>query len=139
MAAFVDLEGLPKEVDGSYDWEYRYHEPIDNENAKMADTATRDRLLNARMQLVDQYERETLDWIKGGSDNATAQKDARNATAISLRDNYWDLDPYVRARSLYDRIGMIKPGGVLDPYAWGKGVTNNDPENSATETPDDVD
>lgn len=140
MAAFVDLKGLPKEVDGSEDWEYRYDEPIEGENAKMADTATKDRLLGARRQLVDEYERQTLDWIKGDSGGAAARKESRNATAARLRENYWELDPYIRARSVYDRIGMIKPGGGVDLYATRNGTTNNGANKPTAETSaDDVD
>lgn len=140
MAGFVDLDGLPKEVDGTEDWEYRYNEPVDGENAKMADTATRDRLLDARRQLIEEYERETIGWIKSDGGDAAARKEARNATAARLRENYWDLDPYIRARSVYDRMGMIKPGGALDLYATSNGTADNGAHKPAAETSaDDVD
>lgn len=140
MAAFVDLKGFPKEVDGLENWEYRYDEPIDGENAKMADTATRDRLLDARRQLVEEYERETLEWIKSDSGNAAARKESRNATADRLKESYWELDPYLRARSVYDRIGMIKPDGALDLYAKRDATTGNGAHKATAETSaDDVD
>lgn len=140
MASFIDLQGLPKEVDGSAEWQYRYDEPIEGENAKMADTATRDSLLDARRRLIDEYERETLEWIRSDSSSAAARKDSRNATATRLMENYWELDPYIRARSLYDRVGMIKPGGGLDLYAWGNGATGNGAHQPPADTSaDDVD
>lgn len=140
MEAFVDLKGLPREIDGYEDWEYRYEEPVEGENAKMADTATRDRLLDARRQLIEEYERETLDWVKGDTGHAAARKESRNATAARLRENYWEVDPYIRARSVYDRIGMIKPGGGLDFYATTNGTPGKGaPKSAAGTTPDDVD
>jgi hypothetical protein len=141
MAAYVDLEGFPKEADGLEDWEYRYEEPIEGENAKMADAATRDRLLTTRRQLTDAYEQETLKWIKhGNKDSAAACKDARNATAAQLTKNYWEVDPYIRARSVYDRCGMIKPGGEVDFYPNRARTTSTAGTEAAFETSaDDVD
>lgn len=34
-----------------------------------------------------------------------------------LSDNYWTLDPYVRARTILDRTGVIKGQGEVDFYA----------------------
>jgi len=43
-----------------------------------------------------------------------------------LREDYWHLDPYIRARSYYDRVGMINPGGKLQFYTEKtKSVTAN--------------
>jgi hypothetical protein len=54
-----------------------------------------------------------------------------------LKVDYWNLDPYVRARSLYDRTGALKSDGNVDWYAVKKEETNGTaaPETSA----DDVD
>lgn len=141
MAAYVDLEGLPKEVDGLEEWEYHYDEPAEGENADMADVTTRDRLMDTRRQLIDAYEQETLKWIKnGGGETAAACKESRDATAARLKENYWELDPYLRARSLYDRCGMIKPGGGIDFYPDKNVATNNGAGEPAIETSaDDVD
>jgi len=117
MSEFVDLDKLPKEVDGNADWEYRYVEPVEGENSKMSDTATRDRLLGAREELVKEYEQATLEWLNGSdAEKAAAVEERRNAIAAKLRDDYWNLDPYLRARSLFDRIGMIQPGGRIEFY-----------------------
>jgi CRAL/TRIO-like protein len=144
MSEFVDLDKLPKEVDGNSDWEYRYVEPIEGENAKMSDTATRDKLLEAREQLVKEYELATLEWLNGSDAEKTAAvKERRNVIAAKLRDDYWNLDPYLRARSLFDRIGMIQPGGKIEFYPEQReekssaGVCDGNPPPVAPE--DDVD
>lgn len=31
-----------------------------------------------------------------------------------LRKNYWLLDPYLRAKSWYDRTGVVSDGGRID-------------------------
>lgn len=98
----------------------------------MKDTATRDKLLASREDVVKKFEATTLEWIKkhDGTDGSSL-KSKREQLATQLREGYWILDPYVRARSLYDRTGVIKPGGSVDFYS---------PKDQAKETSaDDVD
>ncbi|KAJ5220019.1 CRAL/TRIO domain protein [Penicillium chermesinum] len=37
-----------------------------------------------------------------------------------LGENYWRLDPYIRARNISDRTGVIQEGGKLDYYPLGE-------------------
>jgi hypothetical protein len=115
MEQFVPKSQIIKELGGDENWEYHYAEPTPGENDLMKDTATRDKLLKEREILVNDYEKATLDWINGTGDIA-AVKTKRNELANGLRDDYWRLDPYVRARSIYDRVGLIQQGGKLQFY-----------------------
>jgi len=115
MEAFVPASRIITELDGSEDWAYSYVEPVPGENDKMKDIETRDRLLKAREAIVDDFERTTLDWIHGEGDVASVKK-TRHDIAEKLKVDYWGLDPYIRARSYYDRVGMINPGGKLEFY-----------------------
>jgi hypothetical protein len=126
MADFVSPDRVPKELDGTEDWEYKYIEPVQGENETMRDIATRDRLLEARDSLVREYEKATLDWLGAGVDvdKAASFRTKRDAIAGKLKDDYWNLDPYLRARSLYDRCGMLQPGGKLDFYPKQSPATN---------------
>ncbi len=109
------------------DWEYEYKEPIPGENDKMKDTETRDRLLASREELVKQFESTTLAWIKNPTgEEAKTIKEKREAIAVQLRDGYWQLDPYVRSRSLYDRVGIIQPDGRADWDAVRRKATTNE-------------
>lgn len=110
---FIDRSRVIKELDGEEDWVYKYVEPVAGENDKMKDTTTRDGLLAAREQLYKDYEEATLKWINSPEDASV--KAQRNSIASKLRADYWVLDPYVRARSLYDRTGWIL-GDKVDPY-----------------------
>jgi hypothetical protein len=110
---FIPRNQILKELDGEEDWEYKYVEPIPGENDKMKDTAARDRLLAEREHLYRAFEEATVQWIHEPKGGAKAE---REAVAEKLRTGYWVLDPYVRARSLYDRTGIIKEGGKLDYY-----------------------
>lgn len=138
---------MPKELDGEDPWEYTYVEPVIGENPKLKDTVTRDRLLEERESLYDAYEQKTLQWLGTvDAEKRTAIKAERAQVAKSLRDGYWVLDPYVRARSLYDRVGILNEGGKLDYYAWNKTPPANGLPAATASTPavvesaaDDVD
>lgn len=81
----------------------------------MKDTTRRDELLKEREVFYSDYEKSTLDWIHETGDVA-AVKTKRNQLANTLRDDYWRLDPYIRAKSFYDRTGMINSGGRIQFY-----------------------
>ncbi|EAQ83340.1 hypothetical protein CHGG_09744 [Chaetomium globosum CBS 148.51] len=139
MEAFIPLKHIPKDLEGEEDWTYEYVEPAEGENAKLADTETRDRLLAAREGLVKEYEAATLDWIASAADKdkAAEVKARRNALAAKLREDYWNVDPYIRARSYYDRIGVLLPGGKLDWYPEPKAAAPAAAPAPAVETTED--
>ena len=115
LEEFIAPSRILKELEGEEDWAYRYVEPVAGENARMRDEDTRARLLTERDALYEEYEQRTVEWI-AEPDAARRQALAqdRNDVARRLDEQYWVLDPYIRARSLYDRIGVIKPGGAVD-------------------------
>lgn len=116
MEAFVPKSHIIKELHGEEDWSYHYLEPQPGENERLRDTATRDKMLQEREGLVKDYEKATVEWIHSEATATDGLKKRRNELSNKLRDDYWKLDPYVRARSYYDRVGMIKPGGKIDFY-----------------------
>ncbi len=74
---------------------------------------TRDKLLAARELLYKEYEDATLQWMQNHEgEQGQAIKVRRNEIAGRLREDYWKVDPYIRARSLYDRARVLGPGGV---------------------------
>ncbi|UNI21435.1 phosphatidylinositol transfer protein csr1 [Purpureocillium takamizusanense] len=112
---FIAPEQLLKELGGEEDWDYTYLEPVPGENDLMKDTETRDRILKERKELASQFEVATQKWIKAEGTQAEELKDERNRLAAELRANYWRLDPYVRARCVLDRQGVIQGG---KPVVW---------------------
>ncbi|KAM3070127.1 phosphatidylinositol transfer protein csr1 [Clarireedia jacksonii] len=115
MSEFVPRSHILKELGGDEDWSYTYVEPVPGENDTMKDVATRDKLLAEREKLVEEWEKATLEWIEGKGDSQGV-KERRTQLAGKLREDYWRLDPYVRARTLFDRTGVIKQGGKIDFY-----------------------
>lgn len=105
-----------KDLGGDEDWTYEYKEPVPGENDLMKDTETRDKILMERENTVEEYESATVEWIQSNDANIATIKEKRHKIADSLHNGYWVLDPYVRAKSFYDRVGMIGPGGVGNFY-----------------------
>ena len=117
MEEFIPTQHILKELEGEEDWEYTFVEPIPGENTKMQDVETRNRLLAARELLVKDFEDATQQWIQHPDGEQAAEIKVRRATlAAKLRADYWNLDPYLRARSYYDRTGVLQPGGTVDFY-----------------------
>jgi len=135
LEQFVPKSHIIKELGGEENWEYKYIEPVPSENSKMEDTEIRDKLFTEREAIVKEYEKATLSWIHGEDEDLDTIKAKRNDLAKELRDNYWATDPYLRARSYYDRSGVIKPGGEIDVFAKPQHLASKATETTA----DDVD
>ena len=109
------MSHIPRELGGEEDWTYTYKEPVPGENNMLSDESRKAELLKERWRLVEEYEAETLKWCKDqGDTKAVASR--RSELARQMRDNYWLLDPYVRAKTLYDRTGVIREGGHIEMY-----------------------
>jgi hypothetical protein len=118
---FIPRNKIPKEFSGDEDWSYEYVEPTKDENAVMKDTETRDSIMYDRMMIGIRMLAATAAWVSASS--ASDGKEVvskveeltsrREAVIDEFRVNYWKLDPYIRARALIDRTGMLAPGGVL--------------------------
>lgn len=117
---FIHPSQIMKELEGDEDWEYKYVEVPENENPKMADKETRDTLMAERQKLAQEIQDTTVEWIRASfkkeTDTASAAEEKRKGLIEQLRAHYWVLDPYVRARSLYDRLNVVQGGGKINFY-----------------------
>ena len=118
LQKFVPLSQIPTELGGAEKWAYEYPEPVEGENVKMADQEAKGKLLEARSELVQRYQKSVLEWVVEGDGGKSLEerRRERDEAAELLRANYWLLDPYVRAKTLYDRVGTIGEGGKVDFY-----------------------
>ncbi|KAL7784131.1 hypothetical protein V8C37DRAFT_413490 [Trichoderma ceciliae] len=108
LREFIEPTHILKELGGDEDWEYKYVEPVAGENDLMKDIEAKENLTGDRGKLVKEYEDATVQWIhksEGDSKDVLAKRDD---LATQLKVNYWKLDPYLRARSLYDRQGILQ-------------------------------
>lgn len=115
---FIPRNHILKELGGDDDWTYEYIEPQSDENPHMSDDATKKHLLEERERTVKDFEQATLAWISTpqAAENRKVLQERRDSLATSLRMGYWQLDPYIRARTIYDRTGVIREGGQLEFY-----------------------
>jgi hypothetical protein len=124
LEAFVPRSRVVKDLGGGEEWEWKYPEPQMEgdhvvENQMMADVKGRDELQLEREGVVKNFERETYKWINEAAEADKELKqieDVRHRLADQLAENYWKLDPFIRQRSVYDRVGMIGKGGKLSFY-----------------------
>lgn len=120
LAEFISMDHIGEELGGNGKHVFEYIEPVAGENDLMKDTATAEKLAAERKTLSNQFVEETITWIKSDSKETNKSSQMRkNALAKQLRDNYWLLDPYVRARTVFDRNGSIGQFQVLhEAAAW---------------------
>ena len=114
LKSSIPSEHILKELGGEEDREYKYVEPDPKENEKLKDTTTRDTIIAERDQLGEEFSKATSAWISATSGSEETAR--RDDLIEQLRANYWKLDPFIRARSLLDRIGVIQEGGTIDFY-----------------------
>jgi hypothetical protein len=107
LEKFIPRSRIVKELEGDEQFEWKYIEPVPGENDTMKDTATRDKIQTERDGMVRRFEESTRKWIAGEEGAGKA----RDEIAEELNVNYWKLDPYVRARTVYDRAGEIGSRG----------------------------
>lgn len=111
LQQWIPRSQISKELGGDEDYIYKYPEPVEGENSRMQDSTAKETIKGERSELIKSYESETLNWISGEDAG-----EGRTRLAQRIAENYWKLDPYVRARSLYDRSGVIGEGGKLNFY-----------------------
>lgn len=140
MEEFIEPNHIIKELDGGESFEYKYVEPVPGENDTMKDTETRDEMLEHREHLIHEWEGATLRWIiTSATEEGKAVKVERDEVAQKLKENYWKLDPYVRARSYYDRTGVIQSGGKINFYPSEDGAAAANGASKNDTSADDVD
>ncbi|KAF1946443.1 CRAL/TRIO domain-containing protein [Clathrospora elynae] len=135
LSHYIPRSQIPTELGGDEKWEYVYPEPVPGENDKMTEEGPKQALQSERQVIVDKYETSVLEWVHSGdAAEADERRKERDAVAEELRQNYWKLDPYVRARTLYDRMGVLQDGGKLEFYGKAPASTK-----AAETSADDLD
>lgn len=122
LEEFIAPDQLIKELGGDEQWEYKYIEPVAGENDVMKDEKGKEAVMTERREIADKFEAVTRKWVATSpGPEAEELKKERDELAKQARVNYWKLDPYVRARSMYDRAGIICGGAKTNWY--GKAAT----------------
>ncbi|ANB13713.1 Csr1p [Sugiyamaella lignohabitans] len=107
LVKLIDDKEIPKSMGGSRPWDFEYLPPVPGENQKLEDHETRDKILAERVNLFKELEQVTVQWISATGEQSNALEAKRSQIIAEVRKNYFLLDPYVRARSAYDRDGTL--------------------------------
>lgn len=116
MARFIDKENLQKCYGGQDDWEYEYAEAVPGENSQLEHVDEAAKLLEERIDIAIEFVRLTVDWASA-STQATAENgtvSTRDETIRKIQENYWKLDPYIRAKTHLHRVGVVNEKGEVD-------------------------
>ncbi|KAG7285949.1 hypothetical protein NEMBOFW57_008245 [Staphylotrichum longicolle] len=116
LARFIAQEDLQKCYGGKDHWDYKYIAPVEGENDKLM-SEKKEEIDAERRELIRQFEQLSLEWAKvkePESVDAKHKVTKRSELAEWLRETHWKLDPYVRARTYYHRVGVIDPVGAVD-------------------------
>ncbi|RHZ85251.1 hypothetical protein Glove_68g25 [Diversispora epigaea] len=111
---FIPENHLSEELGGTDKWKYEYVPYQENENYRLADEATRKVKMEVRKSLELEFDELNKQWIK--DPHNVQMKDKRNQLKVQLRKAQLELDPYLRARTYYHRIGVLQGDGSCD---WG--------------------
>lgn len=105
LEEFVSRSRLSKAMGGTLDWEWEYNEPMEGENDLMKDTATRDAIREEHEQIAKQWINVTQQWCNSPSDDLEYR---RIVLMMQLRLKWYQLDPYIRARTVYNRKKVLR-------------------------------
>mgnify|MGYP002715313523 CR=1 FL=1 len=105
LEEFVSRSRLSKAMGGTLDWDWKYNEPVEGENDLMKDTATRDAIREEYEQLAKQWIDVTRQWCNSPSDDLEYR---RTVLMMQLRLKWYQLDPYIRARTVYNRNNVLR-------------------------------
>jgi hypothetical protein len=116
LKRFISAENLQKCYGGEDDWEYKYIGPELGESRPLLSEEKRAKIQNERNELVQQFEQMTIDWTCADEESAEGKEknEERHKLVNGLRDNYWKLDPFIRAKTYYHRVGVIGATGEVD-------------------------
>lgn len=97
------------------DWDWEYIEPQPNENDLLKDTETRDAIQKELNEITSKYVEVTKEWIKAGDTDDTAPKltHQREVLGKQIRLKQFQLNPYVRAVTCYQRAGIHHEDGTV--------------------------
>ncbi|OLL22621.1 CRAL-TRIO domain-containing protein [Neolecta irregularis DAH-3] len=108
LEKFISADQLIQEFGGNNQFVYTYVDPVAGENNLMKETQQRDAILAERDERITKLERTTQSWIAADeNDDQDKLKEQRYELMKQFREDYFRFDPYIRARSLYDRTGAI--------------------------------
>ncbi|ETS75777.1 hypothetical protein PFICI_12721 [Pestalotiopsis fici W106-1] len=116
LLKFIPEENLQTDYGGGDAWDYEYVEPEASEDERLKDIEKRDEIQKERDELIQAFEKETAQWASISTDDPSMSEKQSNRKDVAdqIRQNYWKLDPYIRARTYHQRVGIVDKEGNVD-------------------------
>lgn len=116
LLKYIPQENLQTDYGGGDSWDYEYIEPEACDDERLEDVETRDEIQKERNELILEFDRETAQWASMGTDSPSISEKQSNRKDVAdqIRQNYWKLDPYIRARTYHQRVGIVDEEGNVD-------------------------
>lgn len=82
----------------------------------MKEEEKRKQIQDERDDLAKQFDQTTIEWmaLDPKSEEAKEKASKRLDLAKKLRENYWRIDPHIRAKTYYHRAGVVGPAGEVN-------------------------
>lgn len=127
LAELVPASKIRKGMGGTMEWDWDYIEPQAGENDHMKDTKSRQKIEKEMKQLTDEFERLTQEWFETTQNDKENQDLAYRREVLSkqIRLKNYQLQPFVRAKNIYQRAKIITYDGTITwKYPQTNGKTN---------------
>lgn len=128
LLTVVSIDQLPRVFGGYSRHEHTWIPPNKVDDVPLSNTERRKELQEQRTSLLKKFERCTYLWLME-KDAAVAEEIQvkRKDMLAEISRNFWELDPYVRSRTVFDRNGIagylrpeLKPGAIGQPVCKSK-------------------
>ena len=133
LEEYIPRSRFSKAMGGTMDWDWEYTEPKEGENELLKDTARRDAIFKEFSDLFDKFVDATRDWTN------TSSKDTAYRRVVlmkQLRLKYYQLDPYIRARTVYHRNNIVRNDWLISwDYPQVSGEKEEQPVNEKHNVP----
>ncbi|EST07337.2 CRAL-TRIO domain protein [Kalmanozyma brasiliensis GHG001] len=117
---------IRKGMGGTMDWDWDYVEPQAGENDILKDKKSRSKIEGEMKELTDEFEKVTKEWFDT-TDTDEENPDLnyrREVLGKQIRLKHYQLQPFVRAKNVYQRTGiMTMDGTVTWEYPQTQGET----------------
>lgn len=105
---YIPAKYIPESLGGEDDFEPKFIDPNPEDDALLSDTETRDAIKAERIDLITRFVDATVNWIESVTPEENKQyREEKRVLGRQLAENYAKLDPYVRSRNNFDRLGLL--------------------------------
>ncbi|EPX71426.1 sec14 cytosolic factor family protein [Schizosaccharomyces octosporus yFS286] len=107
---YIDRSVIPASLGGDSQHTYQYVEPKENENELVNEHSYEKKAaLDRYYAYYNEWEQQSLHWAQTRNDDAVNEKLRINCdiAGTNFSKEYWRVDKYLRARTVYDRLGLL--------------------------------